>query len=489
MAYRNLNDWIARLEEEGELRRISAPCDVHLEISALTDIVSKAQGPALLFENPSGTQSRMPVLINQFGSRRRMELALETESLDALAEEMEALLETRPPRGILEGIKLLPQFRRLTGIAPRAAKTAPCQEVVKTGTDIRLSELPVITAWPKDAGPFISLGCVFTKDPKSKKRNVGLYRLQVFDETSTGMHWHRHHGGAEHADALPRGKRLPVAVAIGTDPATTFSAVAPLPPGMDELLFAGFLRKAPVPLVPCRTVPLEVPAEAEIVLEGWVNPEDLRTEGPYGDHTGFYSLPDQYPVFRLTAITHRRDPIYATTIVGPPPMEDCWMGYAVERLFLPMLKKMIPEIVDYHMPFEGVFHNLVLVSIRKRYPGQARKVMHALWGLGQMAFAKTIIVFDEDVDVQNPSEAAWVALANIDPERDLEFSFGPAETLDHASRLPWYSSKVGVDATRKRPDEGFARPWPDRQVMDPDVRQRILKRWEEWNLPFPPPVR
>jgi 4-hydroxy-3-polyprenylbenzoate decarboxylase len=481
MAYRSLGDFVARLEREGELKRIKAPVDIRLELSAITDIVSKEGGPALLFENVVGSTGKIgiPVLINQFGSTRRMELALEVEKLDEIAKTIDGFLETQPPQGLWEGLKKIPEVSRLLKIAPATVRSAPCQEVVQTGDQIRLSEIPVITAWPQDAGPFISLGCVFTKDPVNGKRNVGMYRLQVYDENTTGMHWHKHHQGAEHADKTKAGEKMPVAVAIGTDPATTFSAVSPLPPGIDELLFAGFLRNGPVEIVPCKTVPLEVPAHAEIVLEGWVDPSELRLEGPYGDHTGFYSMADQYPVLHLTAITRRKNPIYATTIVGPPPMEDCWMGHAIERIFLPLLKKVIPEMVDYHMPFEGVFHNMVLVSINKRFPGHARKVMHALWGLGQMSFVKTIVVFDADVDVQNPSEAAFTALANIDPERDMEFSFGPAETLDHASRLLHYSSKVGVDATRKGPSEGFNRPWPDKQVMDPKVVAKVRARWKE----------
>ncbi len=467
-AFRDLRDWIDALEKAGELKRVTAPVDIRLELSAVTDEVSKAGGPALLFEHPTGPAGRIaaPILINQFGSRRRMEMALGVADLEEIPRRIAKLLETEPPESLLDGLKQLPELGRLLRVKPRIVSSGPCQEVVKTGDDVKLSEIPVITAWPQDAGPFVSLGCVFTRDPENGKRNVGMYRLQVFDERTTGMHWHKHHTGAEHADKVKRGERMPVAVAIGTDPATTFSAVSPLPPGIDEMMFSGFLRGSPVELVKCKTVPLEVPATAEYVLEGWVDPSDLRVEGPYGDHTGFYSLADMYPAFHVSAVTHRRNPVYATTIVGRPPMEDCYMAQAIERIFLPMLKKVVPEIVDYHMPFEGVFHNLVLVSIRKRYPGHARKVMSALWGLGQMSFTKTIVVFDEDVNVQDVKECAWRAFANIDPERDLMFTFGPAETLDHASRRLHYSSKVGIDATKKWPGEGFERPWPDIQAHD-----------------------
>lgn len=484
MAFRNLTEWIEALDQAGELRRIKAPVDLHLELSAITDIVSKETGPALLFENVhrGGHKIAMPILINQFGSKRRMAMALGVDDIEEIPRRMEKILNMEPPRGIMEGIQKIPEMSRLLRMAPTTIKRAPCQEVVKLGAEIKLSEIPVITAWPLDAGPFISLGCVFTKDPESGKRNVGMYRLQVYDDASTGMHWHKHHSGSEHADRTKRGEKMPVAVAIGTDPTITFSAVSPLPPGIDELLLAGWLRGSPVELVACKTVPLEVPANAEIILEGWVDPADLRREGPYGDHTGFYSMADDYPVFRLTAITHRANPTYATTIVGPPPMEDCWIAFAIERIFLPMLKKVIPEIVDYHLPFAGVFHNMALISIKKRYPGHARKVMHAVWGLGQLIFTKTVVIFDEDVDVHNLNEAAWIALANIDPERDMEFALGPAETLDHASRLLHYGSKVGIDATKKWPTEGFDRPWPDKQVMDPHVVEKVKARWKELGL-------
>lgn len=483
MSYKDLANWIRRLDREGELKRITAPVDKNLELSAITDIVSKEGGPALLFENVVGMPSHkpMPVLINQFGSRRRMELAFEVEDLDEISARIDGLLKMEPPKGMLDGLRRMPELAGLLRIAPMMVPRGACQEVVHTGEDIRLSDIPVITAWPEDAGPFISLGCVFTKDPENGKRNVGMYRLQVYDDTSTGMHWHKHHTGAEHYEKTGN-RKMPVAVVIGSDPTVTFSAVSPLPPGMDELLLAGFLRRGPVELVKCKTVPLEVPASAEIVLEGWVDPDELKREGPYGDHTGFYSLADDYPVFHLSAITHRENPTYATTIVGPPPMEDCWIAHAIEVIFKPMLKQVIPEMVDYHMPFEGVFHNMVLISIKKRYAGQARKVMHALWGLGQMAFVKTIIVFDADVNIRDCGEATWIALANIDPERDMEFSFGPAETLDHASRRLHYGSKVGIDATTKGPDEGFEREWPDKQKMNPEIVARVRERWKELGL-------
>lgn len=486
MAYADLREWIARLEKENELLRVRAEADPDLEIAAIADRAVKAGGPALLFENPRG--SRIPVLINQFASTKRMCLALGVESLDELTANLERLLEMDPPASWWDRVKALPEFARLARIFPSMADEAPAQEVVKTGNDASLAGIPVIQAWPGDAGPFVSLGCVFTKDPATGKRNCGMYRLQVFDDRTLGFHSHLHHTGAAHARETPEGERMPVAVAIGTDPAVTFAAVAPLPPGMDEMLLAGYLRGSGVAMAKCRTVPLEVPAASEIVLEGWVDPREKRVEGPYGDHTGFYSMPDEYPVLHLTAVTHRRDPIYATTIVGPPPMEDCWMGYAVERLFLPLLRKIVPEVVDFHMPWEGVFHNLVLVSIKKKYPGQARKVCHALWGTGQAIFSKVIVVVDDWVDVRNPRETAWAALASIDPAHDIETAWGPAETLDHASRVPHYGSKIGIDATKKLPEEGFTRPWPDVQRHPEELLARVRARWSELglgHLPFP----
>jgi 4-hydroxy-3-polyprenylbenzoate decarboxylase len=377
---------------------------------------------------------------------------------------------------------MLPKLRDLASFFPKLVKDGPCKEVVRTA-DASLDFLPIIQCWPQDAGRYITFPLVITKDPETGIRNVGTYRMQVFDGKTTAMHWHAHKGGAGHyRKAKARGERIEVAAVLGADPITTFSGTVPAPEGIDELLIAGFLRKEPVPLVPCETIALEVPATAEIVLEGYVDPAELRTEGPFGDHTGFYSLADEYPVFHLTAITHRRNPIYQTIIVGRPPMEDCHMASAIERIFLPLLQKQLPEVVDYHMPFEGIFHNLMLVSIRKQYPGHARKVMHALWGLGQAMFTKVIVVVDHDVNLHDPSEVTWKALNHIDPERDIEFVHGPVETLDHASRLPLYGSKMGVDATRKWRSEGFTRDWPDEIVMSPEVKALVDRRWNEYGI-------
>ena len=480
MAYSDLREFMTALERAGELRRIGAEVDPVLEITEITDRISKQGGPALLFERVKG--SRFPVLINAFGSPARMHLALEVRSLADLAAELQALLETKAPQGILDKLRMLPKLQELASAFPKVVRDGPCKEVIVRDNP-SLAELPILQCWPQDAGRYITFPLVFTKDPETGIRNCGTYRMQVFDERTTGMHWHVHKGAAaHHRKAKRQGRRIEVGVAIGADPAVCFAGTLPLPEGIDEMLVAGYIRKKPVELVRCETVDVEVPAAAEIVLEGYVDAEELRREGPFGDHTGFYSLADDYPVFHLTCLTRRKQPVYHTTIVGRPPMEDCHMAAAIEQLFLPVMRKQLPEIVDFHLPFEGIFHNLALVSIDKQYAGHARKVMHALWGLGQAMVTKVIVVVDRDVNVRDYSEVAWKALNHIDPERDIEFVLGPVETLDHASRLPKYGSKMGVDATRKWPEEGFTRPWPDEIVMDPRVKDLVDRRWKEYGV-------
>jgi 4-hydroxy-3-polyprenylbenzoate decarboxylase len=404
-----------------------------------------------------------------------MELALEVDSIESIAARIAEYLEMKTPQGLMGKLKMLPKLAEMGSFFPREVSGGPCKDIVKKD-HFSLYDYPILKCWPQDGGPFITLPLVFSKNPVTGKRNVGVYRLQVYDERSTGMHWQTHKQGAEHyRRRLAEGKeeRMEVAVAIGSDPATMFSGILPLPPDLDEMLFAGFLRSKPVELVKCETVDLEVPANAEIVLEGYVKMGELRTEGPFGDHTGFYSLEDQFPVFHVTCITQRKNPIYATTIVGPPPMEDYYMGKTIERIFLPLMRLQLPEVVDMCLPAEGIFHNLMLVSIRKSYPLQARKVMSAIWGLGQAMFTKCIVVVDHDVNVQDLREVAWKALNNIDPERDIQFVLGPIDQLDHSSRLPNYGSKMGIDATRKWPQEGFTRPWPDVIRMDEEVKKRV----------------
>jgi 4-hydroxy-3-polyprenylbenzoate decarboxylase len=534
LAFDDLRQWIAALDRAGELTRIQTEVDPILEIAEITDRVSKMHmgrtdaggsaratqpgGRALLFQTVRGYPGS-ELLINQFGSEARMNLALGVKSLDEVAGRIRMFMDVKSPQGFLDKLKMLPLLTEAGKFFPRTVSTGPCKEVVKR-ENFSLLDFPILQCWPKDGGRFITLPCVVTRDPRTGKRNVGMYRMQVYDERTTGMHWQRQKVAAEHArermrmaatnsegapplpgfvkggrsaavDIMARSSggsvlseggrpsgKMEVAVAIGTEPAVTFSAIVPAPPDIEEYLVAGFLRGAAVDLVKCETVDLEVPASSEIVLEGYINLDELRREGPFGDHTGFYSLEDLYPVFHISCITHRKDPIYATTIVGKPPQEDAYMGKAVERIFLPLMKLTIPELVDINMPIEGVFHNLMIVSIKKSYPGQARRVMNAIWSLGQAMFTKCILVVDEDVDVQDFGDVTLKVLNHIDPERDIEFTLGPVDSLDHASRLPDYGSKMGVDATRKWASEGFTRPWPDEIVMDARTKALVDAKWK-----------
>jgi 4-hydroxy-3-polyprenylbenzoate decarboxylase len=486
----SLADFLTALEHAGELRRVREPVSVHLELCEIADRVSKRPGggEAILFEHPvlrDGSRSGIPVAINTFGSMRRMALALGVDELDAHGARITALLQTQVPDGFLPKLGMLGRLLEVAKFPPRVkAGPAPCQEVVWRGDEIDLDRLPVITCWPKDGGPYLTMTMVISKDPVRGIRNVGMYRVQQLGRRAVAMHWQRHKVGAAHfREMAERGEVMPVNIVIGADPASMYSASAPLPPMVDEFLFAGFLRSAPVRLVKAVTNDLEVPWDAEIVLEGYIDPrEPLVTEGPFGDHTGFYSEADLYPQVHLTAVTMRRAPTYITTIVGRPPMEDFYLGHATERIFLPLLKLATPEIVDYHMPAEGIFHNLVFVSIRKHYPGQAQKVMHALWGAGLMSLAKVLVVVDDWVDVRNPQEAWWVALNNIDPERDVRFTVGPVDVLDHASRAFTFGSKMGIDGTRKLPEEGFTRDWPEVITMDPAVRAAVDAKWPRLGL-------
>jgi 4-hydroxy-3-polyprenylbenzoate decarboxylase len=488
MSYKSLQEFINRLEKAGELKRISAPVSPRLEITEIADRVMKSEGggKALLFENPVG--SRMPLLINAFGSFKRMSWALGVEDIEEIAariREIIALPQTLASTpGFFSKLQALPQLAKLADSFPKTVSRGECHEVVYKGSDVDLGILPVLTCWPQDGGPFITLPCVFTRDPITGARNVGMYRMQVFDRNTTGMHWQVHKTGARHYDEyLKRGGKIPVAVSLGGDPAITYAATAPLPEGIDEMLFAGWLRGKPVEMVKCLTNDLEVPADSEIVLEGYVDPkEQPKREGPFGDHTGYYSLADNYPVFHVTAITHRKNPVYPATIVGRPPMEDAYMGKASERIFLPLLQLQLPEIADINLPIEGVFHNLVIVSINKRYPGQARKVASALWGLGQMMLAKTIIIVDAEVNVRDYRELLWRVSNNISPRRDVFFTKGPIDSLDHASPSPNYGSKMGIDATKKLTGEGFAREWPEVIEMDKVTKQKVDELWKSLGL-------
>jgi 4-hydroxy-3-polyprenylbenzoate decarboxylase len=485
LAYRDLRDFISRLDKEGELRRISVEVDPVLEITEITDRVSKANGPALLFERPKG--SKFPLLINSVGSARRMNLALEVNDLDDVAERIRSFLNLQSPQGLFDKLRMLPKLAELGSFFPKSVKSGPCKEVIKKN-GFSLFDFPILKCWPQDGGRFITWPMVITKNPETGKRNVGCYRMQVFDERTTGMHWQTQKHGADHyrsARARSVAGKLDVAVAIGSDPATALAGILPIPPDLDEFMFSGFLRRESVEMVQCETVDLEVPANSEFVLEGYVDLSELRTEGPFGDHTGFYSLEGKYPAFHITCVTHRKDPIYLTTIVGPPPQEDYWMGHAIERIFLPVMMMQFPEIVDVAMPAEGIFQNLMIVAIRKSYPGQARKIMNAIWSLGQAMFTKVVVVVDHDVDVQNSREVVWKALCAIDPERDVEFVLGPVDTLDHAARMQDYGSKMGIDATRKWASEGYSGRWPDEIKMDDATKQRVGDMWNRLGIGEP----
>ena len=491
MSLDSLCDFVTALERAGELVRITHPVSVNLELCEIADRVMKSPGggPALLFEHVTlfdGTRSAYPVAINLFGSMRRMAMALGVDDLDRIGGRITELLEMKVPEGLLGKLSLLPRLLEVGKFPPRVRGGSPaCREVVWRGDEVDLRKLPIIKCWPEDGGPYITLPMVISKDPKRGIRNVGMYRVQVLGPRTVAMHWQRHKVGAAHwREMAERGETMPVCIAVGADPASVYAASAPLPPTVDEFLFAGFLRGAPVTLTKALTCDLEVPADAEFVLEGYIDPrEPLVTEGTFGDHTGFYSLADLYPQVHVTAITMRERPIYATTIVGRPPMEDYYLGHATERIFLPLLKLTVPEIVDYHMPAEGIFHNLVFVSIDKQYPGHAYKVMNALWGQGLMSLAKVIVVVDKEVNVRDPQEAWWIALNNIDPERDTRFTMGPVDVLDHSSRAFTYGSKMGIDGTRKWPEEGFTREWPKLIEMDEATKRRVDAMWPALGIP------
>jgi 4-hydroxy-3-polyprenylbenzoate decarboxylase len=474
--YADLNAFLADLERQKLLARVSEPVSPDLEIAAVTDRACKSigGGPALLFDRPAGFA--VPVVTNLYGSVERMCLAFGVRRLDDLAVEIDQLMTPQMPEGVMDALKMLPMVGRLRDLMPKTVKDAVCQEIVRR--DATLDELPILKCWPEDGGRFITFPLVFTKHPESGERNIGTYRMQVYDGRSTGMHWQRHKGGAQHYRVAERlGKRLDVAVALGPEPVLPYCATAPMPEGLDELLLAGFLSHRRIEMVKCVTVNLEVPASSQIVLEGYVEPGERRREGPFGDHTGLYSQPDDFPVFHLTCITQRKSPTYLTTVVGIPPMEDYYLGLASERIFLPMIRKTLPEIVDMHFPAEGIFHNLVLVSIDKRYPGHARKIMNAFWGLGQLMFSKTIVVVDKDVDVQDVGQVAWIVGTHMDPLRDIQMTKGPVDDLDDAADLPAYGGKMGIDATRKWASEGYTRNWPTRVSTTEAVGRKAADIW------------
>jgi 4-hydroxy-3-polyprenylbenzoate decarboxylase len=474
---RDLREWISRLEREGELVRVAAEVDPELEITEINDRVVKHGGPALLFEKVKG--SGHPLLINQFGTERRMAMAFDAPSLDAVAEKLGDVLEMQPPQGLVEKVRGLQKLKSIADSRPKTVRSAPCQEVVLEGDDASLDLLPIQTCWPEDAAPFITLPAVITHDPGTGTRNVGMYRMQKLGPRATAMHWQIHKDGR--ADYLATDGKIEVAVALGLDPVTTYSASAPLPKHIDELMLAGFLRGEPVELVRGKTVGIDVPANAEIVLEGYIAKNELTDEGPFGDHTGYYTPPEPFPVFHLTAITMRRDAIYPSIVVGKPPQEDAWLGKATERIFLPAIRLTVPEIVDYDLPVAGAFHNCCIVSIRKAFPGHAQKVMHAIWGLGMLSLTKAIVVVDEWVDVHDYEEVLFRVGANVDPQRDLLITEGPLDHLDHAPTRQFYGGKVGIDATHKGLEEG-TREWPPEIEMTPEVKQLVDERWSEYGI-------
>lgn len=481
MAFKDLQEFIRVLEEKGELKRIKAEVDSNLEITEIADRVSKKYGQALLFENVKG--SKYPLLINAMGTYERMSMALGVDKLDDIGNDIEEFIDISNYLGLMKKFQALPKLARMASVFSLKLPTkGSCQEVIENEPD--LDTLPILKCWPGDGGRFITLPLVITKDPENGTQNMGMYRLQVYDKTSTGMHWHLHKDGREIYEKYKKlGGKMPVSVALGCDPAITYAATAPLPKMIDEMMFAGYLRKLPVKLVKSITNDIYVPADAEFIIEGYVDVnEELKLEGPFGDHTGYYSLADYYPVFHVTCITHKKNPVYPTTIVGKPPMEDCYMGKATERIFLPLLKMQYPEIVDINFPLEGVFHNCVIVSIKKRYPGHGKKIMNSLWGIGQMMYTKMIIVVDENVSPQDLSTVAWKVFNNIDAKRDVVISEGPLDALDHASNLPHYGYRMGIDATKKWKSEGHDREWPDDIEMCDDIKDLVSRRWQEYGI-------
>jgi len=489
MAYESLREYIKILEKNRELFRVTAEVDPTLEIAEITDRVSKQKGAenkALLFERVKGVS--FPVLTNAFGSMKRICLALEVDNLDEIGSRIKELVDPTglfpgPDAGIMDKLQILPKLSELAKFFPKTVRKASCQEVVLAGDQVDLSKIPILTCWPGDGGKFITLPMVCTVDPVSKITNVGMYRMQVYDHQTTGMHWHKHKDGARHYQHYESaGRRMEVAVAIGGDPSIVYAATAPLPPAVGEFLFAGFLRKKPLEIVQCKTVDVRVPAEAEFILEGFVDPHERRREGPFGDHTGYYSEADDYPVFHITAITHRKNAIYPATLVGRPPQEDAYLGKATERIFLPLLQMVSPEILDMDMPIEGVFHNNVIVKIKKRYPGHGKKVINTIWGTGMLMLSKFVIVCDEDVNIHDYSEVTWKVMNHVDPQRDVIITNGPLDILDHSCPQTGFGGKMGIDATRKGPGEGFLRSWPDEIKMDGKISEMVDKRWKEYGF-------
>ncbi|NOT00519.1 MAG: menaquinone biosynthesis decarboxylase [Phycisphaerales bacterium] len=512
MAYSDLQTFLKALDQAGQLSRVTCEVDPVLEIAEIADRVCKSPaagnapppafdaihgrrgGRGLLFERVRG--SGIPCAINVYGSYERMRMALGCDSFESMADRVQSLIKPDIPTNLLDKIRKLPELAKIAGFGPKVVKRGICQEVVHTD-DASLFDLPIIQCWPLDgqpgqmgksadspaAGRYITFAGIYTKDRDTGERNVGMYRVQVFEPRMTAMHWHMHHDGPRHHRKYQaRGEKMPLAIVLGGDSVLPYAATCPLPPDVSELLFAGFLNDTGIELVPCKTIPMEVPANAEIVIEGLVEPKETITEGPFGDHTGFYSVPDRYPVFRVTAITHRRNPVYPTTIVGMPPQEDYCLGKCTERIFLPLLRIIVPDIIDYSLPMFGAFHNCVFVKIAKHYPYHARKVMSSIWGAGQMMFTKMIVVVDEDVNVHDEQDVLFHLCANVDWRRDTVIVDGPVDILDHAAPFEGAGSKIGIDATRKIPGEGIVRPYPPKMEMSAEVKALVTRRWGEYGM-------
>jgi 4-hydroxy-3-polyprenylbenzoate decarboxylase len=473
MPYRDLGAFLDRLESAGDLVRVRRPVSRDLEITEITQRALRADGPALLFEQVTG--AAMPVATNVLGSARRIAMALGAERLDEVADRIGRLVHLRPPAGVLGAVRdlsgTIEALSTLRSLAPKRVRSGPCQEVEEPTVD--LDRIPILRCWPKDGGRTITFPIVITSDPETGEAHTGIYRLQQYGPDTLGLHVQIHRVGAHNLRKwAARGERMPVAAVIGADPVTVLSGLAPVPEGISNFVFASFLRGEPLELAPARSVPLEVPAQAEIVLEGYVDPTERKTEGPFGDHTGYYSAPEPFPVLHVTRVTHRERPVYLSTVTGKPPTEDAVLGKAIERIFLPVVRLVLPEIVDMDLPVPGLFINVGVVSIRKSFPAHPRKVMHALWGLGQLMFVRYLIVVDEDVDVHDLGEVLYRVGLQADPAHDLEIVEGPVDQLSISNPIPNVGGKVGIDATRKRAEDGFPRPWPEEIRSDPDAVRR-----------------
>ncbi|MDX1440913.1 MAG: menaquinone biosynthesis decarboxylase [Nitrosopumilaceae archaeon] len=480
MAIEDIRDFIEELEKNNELKRVNTEVDSNLEIAEIMRRQMYSNGPAILFENVKGYQ--MPVLANAFGSMKRLEIGLEMKDFTEIGQRIVDMTKMEIPTGFLNKIKKLPELSKMTESFPKLENSGPVMEF--SSTNASFDDLPILKSWPNDAGKFITLGLVATKHPETGVRNLGVYRMQILDSKTALMHWQKHKRGAHHSDiSREKGEKIPTAIIIGSDPATVFSAIAPVPEGLDKYLFAGITRKRGIRTVKCKTIDLEVPSNAEIVLEGYVDPTDLRDEGPFGDHTGYYTPVEIYPTFTLTGIMRRKDPIYVTTVVGKPILEDAYIGKVIERSFLPLIRMFHPEVVDFSMPAAGWFQGMAIISIKKRYPGQAKKVMMGLWGMGQLALTKMFVVVDEDINVHDINDVIWAITTRADAARDtVIINNTPTDTLDPASPIVNLGSKMGIDATQKTKEEGYEREIQQQVGVDDETKKLVDSKWSSYGL-------